>query len=184
MYVLPDSFCFCPSGYLVSSRLITRWYQKLCVESMSPLHFSSDTWHMILPTKLSNISFWYPTLPETNIAPENGWLEYDRFLLGPGLFSGAFAVSFGPTSNFQSHFQVFTLYEWDLTATWLQYSYCEGGGWESVVSKQFNFLTNVNWRNLVCIKKLKQKSVQLWKQTSCFLFEMVFSCCKSQCFFL
>ena len=34
------------------------------------------------------------TLPETNIAPENGWLEDDRFLLGPGLFSGAFAVSF------------------------------------------------------------------------------------------
>ena len=29
------------------------------------------------------------TLPETNIfAPENGWLEYDPFLLGPGLFSG------------------------------------------------------------------------------------------------
>ena len=22
------------------------------------------------------------TLPETNIAPENAWLEYDRFLLG------------------------------------------------------------------------------------------------------
>ena len=29
------------------------------------------------------------TLPETNISPENGWLEYDCFLLGPGLFSGA-----------------------------------------------------------------------------------------------
>ena len=28
------------------------------------------------------------TLPETNMAPENGWLEYDRFHLGPGLFSG------------------------------------------------------------------------------------------------
>ena len=29
------------------------------------------------------------TLPETNIfAPENGWLEYDPFLLGFGLFSG------------------------------------------------------------------------------------------------
>ena len=27
-------------------------------------------------------------LPKTKIAPENGWLEYDRFLLGPGLFSG------------------------------------------------------------------------------------------------
>ena len=37
------------------------------------------------------------TLPETNseFAPENGWLEYDPFLLGKnGLFSGAFAVSF------------------------------------------------------------------------------------------
>ena len=22
------------------------------------------------------------TLPETNVAPENGWLEYDRFLFG------------------------------------------------------------------------------------------------------
>ena len=26
------------------------------------------------------------TLPEANIAPENGWLEDDCFLLGPGLF--------------------------------------------------------------------------------------------------
>ena len=36
------------------------------------------------------------TLFETTIfAPENGWLEYNRFLLGRlGLFSGAFAVSF------------------------------------------------------------------------------------------
>ena len=29
------------------------------------------------------------TLPETNLAPENGWLEDDPFLLGPGLCSGA-----------------------------------------------------------------------------------------------
>ena len=29
------------------------------------------------------------TLPETNIAPKNGWLEYDPFLLGFGLLSGA-----------------------------------------------------------------------------------------------
>ena len=35
------------------------------------------------------------TLPETSSLPlENGWLEYDPFLLGYGLFSGAFAVSF------------------------------------------------------------------------------------------
>ena len=29
------------------------------------------------------------TPPETNIELENGWLEYDRFLLGFGPFSGA-----------------------------------------------------------------------------------------------
>ena len=28
-------------------------------------------------------------LPEINMAPENGWSENDRFLLGLGLFSGA-----------------------------------------------------------------------------------------------
>ena len=36
-----------------------------------------------------------PSLKLTAKAPENGWLEQDRFLLGPGLFSGAFADSFG-----------------------------------------------------------------------------------------
>ena len=30
----------------------------------------------------------------SHFAPEDGWLEYDCFLLGPGLLSGAFAVSF------------------------------------------------------------------------------------------
>ena len=39
-------------------------------------------------------------LPETNIdnmfAPENGWLEYDRFLLGPGLFSGCMYIESSP----------------------------------------------------------------------------------------
>ena len=34
------------------------------------------------------------TLPETNMSPENGWLEDDPFLLRSGLFSGALAVSF------------------------------------------------------------------------------------------
>ena len=34
------------------------------------------------------------TLPETNMAPENGMVGRSDFLLGPGIFSGAFAVSF------------------------------------------------------------------------------------------
>ena len=33
------------------------------------------------------------TLPETNIAPKNGWLEYDRFLGWP-VFRGKVALSF------------------------------------------------------------------------------------------
>ena len=38
--------------------------------------------------------FLTPTRPETTIfAPKNGWLEYDPFLLGFGLFSGAMLVS-------------------------------------------------------------------------------------------
>ena len=32
------------------------------------------------------------TIPETNIAPENGWLEYDCFLLGWPIFSGELFV--------------------------------------------------------------------------------------------
>ena len=28
------------------------------------------------------------TLPETNVAPENRWLEYDRFLVGWPIFRG------------------------------------------------------------------------------------------------
>ena len=35
-----------------------------------------------------------PSLKLTSKAPENEWLEDDPFLLGFGLFSGAFAVSF------------------------------------------------------------------------------------------
>ena len=38
-----------------------------------------------------SLGVWGRTLPETNskFAPENGWLEYDRFLLGFCLFLGA-----------------------------------------------------------------------------------------------
>ena len=56
---------------------------------------------------------WCFTLPKTNskFAPENGWLEYDRFLLGPGLFSGAFAVSFREGNTSQGFCQVWVNHE-------------------------------------------------------------------------
>ena len=45
------------------------------------------------------------TLPETNIAPEYGWLE-DEISFWGGLFSGAFAVSFREGNLYTSFFQV------------------------------------------------------------------------------
>ena len=43
------------------------------------------------------------TPPKTNIAPEKCWLMLTIFLLGPGLFSGAFAVSFRESNHFVYH---------------------------------------------------------------------------------
>ncbi len=52
------------------------------------------TIHSNLATLPYHLSlFQTTTLPETNMAPESGWLEDDPFLLGFGL-SGAFAVTF------------------------------------------------------------------------------------------
>ena len=53
-----------------------------------------QTWDLPLHPVVANEDL--KTLPETNskFAPENGCLEDKPFLLGPGLFSGAFAVSF------------------------------------------------------------------------------------------
>ena len=45
--------------------------------------------HNARGTKLKSVFSPASTLPETNIfAPENGWLEYDRFLLGWHIFMG------------------------------------------------------------------------------------------------
>ena len=40
------------------------------------------------------------TLTETNIAPENGWLEDDRFLLGWPMLRGYQYVSFSETISY------------------------------------------------------------------------------------
>ena len=40
------------------------------------------------------------TLPATKMAPENGWLEYDPFLLEPGLFSEAMMLVSGSQVTF------------------------------------------------------------------------------------
>ena len=43
--------------------------------------------------KVSKRFVFFCTLPETDIASENGWLEYDRFLLGWPIFGGELLVS-------------------------------------------------------------------------------------------
>ena len=45
--------------------------------------------------QLNKPKFTGYTLPATKMAPENGWLEYDRFLLEPGLFSEAIMLVSG-----------------------------------------------------------------------------------------
>ncbi len=51
---------------------------------------------LVISYLLRTVVFSYnlPSLKLTAKAPENGWLEDDPFLLGPGLFAGAFAASF------------------------------------------------------------------------------------------
>ena len=39
------------------------------------------------------------TLPETNITPKNGWLEYDPFLLGRPIFRGYVSFREGKLLN-------------------------------------------------------------------------------------
>ena len=83
--------CDAPVPTSISQSILFIWCQIFC---------NKDGW------RLASI-----TLPGTNqLAPENGWL-IDLFLLGPGLFSGAFAVSFreGNYSNYS-----FFLNSWEL----------------------------------------------------------------------
>ena len=62
------------------------------------------------------------TLPETNIAPENGWLEYDRFLLGwPKLsVSGRVMIPIHPNSQLPT----FTLTTLCSSPRWPDLEYC------------------------------------------------------------
>ena len=70
-------------------------------QSPSKIKSKHETWRIVL-----NL-----TLPETNskLAPENWWLVQMSFLLGPGLFSGAFAVSFREGKS-----QFLSLLNWNL----------------------------------------------------------------------
>ena len=81
---------FQPASFL-GNRTHLRW---LDTSSPSKSHkvggyTESRVWWWKAPPKET----WPPTLPETNIASENGWLEYDRFLLGWPIFRDKLLVS-------------------------------------------------------------------------------------------
>ncbi len=44
-------------------------------------------WMMVIGHLINGDGFWRCTLPETNIAPTNGWLEY-YFPIGEAYFQG------------------------------------------------------------------------------------------------
>ena len=55
------------------------------------LSLGSFCWSNFIATKNTTEKtpkWWFSTLPKTNIAPENGWLEYDSFPLGMAYFQG------------------------------------------------------------------------------------------------
>ena len=60
-------------GFKQNSKELSAWLRNPCLKINYPL----------LP-RISDVG----TLPETYIAPENGWLEYDHFLLGWPIFRG------------------------------------------------------------------------------------------------
>ena len=68
---------------------------------LSSLWWDDPIWQILKPSDLKYqqqenelifvniLGVGFPALPETNIfAPENGWLEYDRFFLGWYIFRG------------------------------------------------------------------------------------------------
>ena len=91
-------FFFSPQGEKKNKFIFGHWpfsVQHL-LDSTSSLFFF--LWSMVVIFSVMNkvvaISFQKGlTLPEINMAPKNGWLEDDPFLLGPDLFSGAMLVS-------------------------------------------------------------------------------------------
>ena len=75
---------------------------RFCTVLCPPDHSLYRT-HGMLASRYFRVSHLTSTPPETKseFTPENGWLEYKPFLLGPGLFSGAMLVS-GRVNDFES----------------------------------------------------------------------------------
>ena len=91
-------------NFVVTTQLWTQWFFRWIQEAYPKMsaNLGFENHHLPMPDFWWLISSWlliYPvfaifTLHKTNIAPKNWWLGDDQFLLGCGLFSGAFTVSF------------------------------------------------------------------------------------------
>ncbi len=66
-------------------------------------HSPSPNWQYVPLIETTIDRFGFPTLPETNSEfTENGWLEYDPFLLGFCIFSGAILLVSGRVKTIPS----------------------------------------------------------------------------------
>ena len=70
-----------------------------------------STKRMFCWSRFTDLCLVKTTLPETNIAPENGWLEYDRFLLGWPIFRCELLVS-GSVSLDDLYFPALLVFFW------------------------------------------------------------------------
>ena len=80
---LVDSTCPKRKGQVGSSSLIKSWEKLREIDET----FEKTEWKKGAGCQKSWPIIIF-TLPETNIFAKNGWLEYDPYLLGFGLFSG------------------------------------------------------------------------------------------------
>ena len=77
-----------PIGQGMGCKLRPNWWEIYILPETNSLHQLRLVVYPIIYRVLYIPGACLGFLPST-VSPGNGWLEHDRFLLGPGLFSGA-----------------------------------------------------------------------------------------------
>ncbi len=82
------------SGYIPKDTQLRRLTEKTPVVRFMKLHTSWDIFGIVIPILSTYVLWELLSLKLTAKAPKNGWLEYDRFLLGIWpIFRGKMLVS-------------------------------------------------------------------------------------------
>ncbi len=109
---LPSDIIFAIIAYLLTRMLYAYLHASFKIIRDVELYFEYNSF-------ISIHTLWFTTFAQTsyppwnNIAPENGWLEYDRFLLGWPIFRGELLVSGSVTHIAHTYNPVFKFHLWD-----------------------------------------------------------------------